>query len=162
MWKNIVEPGRPKMTIWRSLKVRCIPRATITLSEHVCFSTSITAKQTRSNVKLYVHCLNFYTVVVQKYVQWRSHDMFTSRVWRRVLFKYASPPNLNWNSSCYTHFGRGWERSAHKTLYLKYKPCSFPRSGPFSSCQVGEPHIRNNAAHVRHLVMTIINYIREG
>jgi len=35
MWKNIVEPGRPQMTIWRMRIERCIPKATDTNSEYV-------------------------------------------------------------------------------------------------------------------------------
>ena len=35
MWKNIVEPGSPKTTIWR-MRIACwIPKATKTLSEYV-------------------------------------------------------------------------------------------------------------------------------
>ena len=35
MWKNIVEPGRPQMTIWR-MRIACwIPKATNTHSEYV-------------------------------------------------------------------------------------------------------------------------------
>ena len=35
MWKNIVEPARPQMTIWR-MRIACwIPKATDTHSEHV-------------------------------------------------------------------------------------------------------------------------------
>jgi hypothetical protein len=35
MWKNIVEPGRPQMTIWH-MRVACwIPKATNTHSEYV-------------------------------------------------------------------------------------------------------------------------------
>ena len=35
MWKNIVEPGRPQMTIWR-VRIACwIPKATDTHSEYV-------------------------------------------------------------------------------------------------------------------------------
>jgi hypothetical protein len=35
MWKNIVEPGRPQMTVWRMRIERCIPNATDTHSEYV-------------------------------------------------------------------------------------------------------------------------------
>jgi hypothetical protein len=39
MWKNIVEPDRPQMTIWR-LHIACwIPKATDTLSEYVILLT---------------------------------------------------------------------------------------------------------------------------
>jgi hypothetical protein len=35
MWKNIVVPGRPQMTIWR-MRIACwIPKATDTHSEYV-------------------------------------------------------------------------------------------------------------------------------
>ena len=35
MWKNIVEPGRPRMTIWR-VRIACwIPKATNTHSRYV-------------------------------------------------------------------------------------------------------------------------------
>ena len=35
MWKNIVEPERPQMTVWRIRISCCIPKATNTLSEYV-------------------------------------------------------------------------------------------------------------------------------
>ena len=35
--KNIVEPDRPQMTIWRIQIVCCIPKATSTHSEYVIF-----------------------------------------------------------------------------------------------------------------------------
>jgi hypothetical protein len=39
MWKNIVQPGRPKMTIWR-MRIACwIPKATNTHSEYVILIT---------------------------------------------------------------------------------------------------------------------------
>ena len=35
MWKNVVEPGRPQMTIWRMRIVCWIPKATDTHSKYV-------------------------------------------------------------------------------------------------------------------------------
>jgi len=35
MWKNIVEPGRPQMTVWRMRIACCIPKATGTHSDFV-------------------------------------------------------------------------------------------------------------------------------
>jgi len=35
MWKNIVQPDRPQMTIWRMRTVCWIPEATNTQSEYV-------------------------------------------------------------------------------------------------------------------------------
>ena len=34
MWKNIVQPNRPQMTIWRMHIVRWVPNATNTHSEY--------------------------------------------------------------------------------------------------------------------------------
>jgi len=65
VWKNIVEPGRPQMTIWR-VRIACwIPKATNTHSQYVthCFSTVTVVARTRLNVTLYVHylsCLDSY------------------------------------------------------------------------------------------------------
>ena len=59
--KNIVERGRPQITIWR-MRIACwIPKATNT---HLCyvilivFSTVTMDAQSRPNVTLYVHCLS--------------------------------------------------------------------------------------------------------
>jgi hypothetical protein len=35
MWKSIVEPGRPQMTLWHLRIASCIPKATDTHSEYV-------------------------------------------------------------------------------------------------------------------------------
>jgi hypothetical protein len=37
MWKNIIEPDRPQMTIWRMRSAFWIPKATYTRSEYVIF-----------------------------------------------------------------------------------------------------------------------------
>ena len=61
MWKNIVQPDRPQMTIWRMCIACCIPKATDTQSEYVNtygFSTARMVVRTRLNVPLYVHCLS--------------------------------------------------------------------------------------------------------
>jgi hypothetical protein len=52
MWKNIVEPGRPKMTILRLLKARWIPRATNTLSEYVIIFAFQPQQQLQKRVPL--------------------------------------------------------------------------------------------------------------
>ena len=59
MWKNIVERGRPQMTIWR-MRIECwITKATNTHWEYVthCFSTTIIVERTPLNVTLYVQRL---------------------------------------------------------------------------------------------------------
>ena len=61
MWKNIVTPDRPQMTIWRKRIAFCIPKTTNTHSEYViliAFFTATMVTQTRLSVALYVHCLS--------------------------------------------------------------------------------------------------------
>jgi len=59
MWKNIVEPDRPHMTIWHMSIAHWIPKATNTLLGYVIlnwFSTATMVAQTHLSVTLYVHC----------------------------------------------------------------------------------------------------------
>ena len=63
MWKNIVERGRPQITIWR-MRIACwIPKATHTHTHTLgmrnthCFSTATIVTRTRLSVTLYAHCL---------------------------------------------------------------------------------------------------------
>jgi hypothetical protein len=61
MWKNILVPDRPQMTIWRLRIAWWIPKATNTHSECViliAFSATAMITRTRLNVTLYVHCLS--------------------------------------------------------------------------------------------------------
>jgi hypothetical protein len=55
MWKNIVEPGRPQMTLW-GMRFACwILKATDTQSEYVvliAFFTATVVARTRIDVKL--------------------------------------------------------------------------------------------------------------
>ena len=56
MWKNIVEPGTPQMTILCMRIVCWIPKATNAHSEYVntyCFPTATVVARTRLNVTLY-------------------------------------------------------------------------------------------------------------
>jgi hypothetical protein len=54
-WKNIVERGRPQMTIWRIAS--WVPKATNAHSECVInTSTAIVVVRTSRNVTLYIHC----------------------------------------------------------------------------------------------------------
>ena len=39
MWKNVIEPDRPQMTIWRMRFACWIPKATNTLANYVIFIT---------------------------------------------------------------------------------------------------------------------------
>jgi len=61
MWKNIVDPGRQQMTIWR-MRIACwITKATKTHSQCVIL-TADTQKQwlneRASMLRLYIHCLS--------------------------------------------------------------------------------------------------------
>ena len=63
LWKNIVEPGRPQMTIFR-MRIACwIPKAINTHSKYVihiiyCFYSAVMVERTRYSVTLYVICLS--------------------------------------------------------------------------------------------------------
>ena len=60
IWKNIVERGRPQMTIW-CMHIACwITKATCTLTicNTYCFSTATTVAKMCREVTLYVHCLS--------------------------------------------------------------------------------------------------------
>jgi hypothetical protein len=60
MWKNMVQPGRPQMTIW-CMRIACwINKATDTHSEHViliAFPQQQFVSKTHLSVKLSLHCL---------------------------------------------------------------------------------------------------------
>jgi len=61
-WKNLIERGRPQMTIWRLCIACWIPKATNTHTHWscntLCFSTATMVTRTRLNVTFYVHCLS--------------------------------------------------------------------------------------------------------
>jgi len=61
MWKNVVERGRPQMTIW-CMHIACwIPQTTKTHTQRICsnycFSSATMVAWTHLNVTLYIHCL---------------------------------------------------------------------------------------------------------
>ena len=61
MWKDVVEPDKPKMKIWCMRIACCVSEATNTLSESVMLIASPLEQwnaQTHLNVTLYVHCLS--------------------------------------------------------------------------------------------------------
>jgi len=67
MWKNVVEPGRPQMKIWRMHAACWIPRATNTHSDYVtltAFPLQQSLKQLASILSfMYIACL----VIVYNY-----------------------------------------------------------------------------------------------
>jgi len=67
MWKNIAEPGRPQMTIWRK-RISCwIPKAADThiLRNTHCFSAPTVVARARLIVTLYVNCLSCVKVTME-------------------------------------------------------------------------------------------------
>ena len=62
MWKNIVEPGRRQMIIWRMLIACCLPKATDTTLEYVTliyFPTAAMVARKLLGVAIYVYCLPY-------------------------------------------------------------------------------------------------------
>jgi hypothetical protein len=62
MWRNIVEPGRPQMTIWRTHIACWISKATKTHSQYVilfAFPLQQRLQERASVLRLYVHWLSY-------------------------------------------------------------------------------------------------------
>jgi hypothetical protein len=56
MWKNIIQPDRSQMTIWRMRIASCIPKATKTHSEYV-IPIVFLVLQSASMLRTYIACL---------------------------------------------------------------------------------------------------------
>ena len=67
MWKNILEPGRPQMTIWCMRIACCVRKATDTHSECV--------------ILISFHCRNVRTNAPHHYVIWKL-PVFLPLMWR--------------------------------------------------------------------------------
>ena len=66
-WKNIVQRGRPQMTIWRKRVACCVPKATTTHSQYVIFIAFLQQQWLHERVLMlryvYIACLvNFFSV----------------------------------------------------------------------------------------------------
>jgi hypothetical protein len=89
MWENIVERGRPQLTIWR-MHIACwIPKDTDTHSEYVntyCFSTATMVMRTRVNFTEHVH----YCLVGTKKIGY-STDIWFLTYGLTVLAEMTSP-----------------------------------------------------------------------
>ena len=62
MWKNVIEPHMPQMTVQHLRIARCIPKAINTHSEYVTtisFSTATMSARKRLNVTLRVHRISY-------------------------------------------------------------------------------------------------------
>jgi hypothetical protein len=80
MWKNIVQPDRPQMTIWR-MRIACwMPEATNTLSEYVN-PTAFSMQEWCSERALLLH----YMYIVLLFLWNNSKMAFTSFLWTASL-----------------------------------------------------------------------------
>ena len=60
MWKNVVQPGRPQMTIWCMRIAYWITKATDTRAEYIlliAFGRQQWIRERASALRIYVHCL---------------------------------------------------------------------------------------------------------
>ena len=102
MWKNMVNPDRPQMTIWRMRIACCIPKAThIQTHTHThnhsyihththththricnsyCFSTETKVMRARVYFTLHVQCLSCYNMLLN-IIFWNSADVVYSQLW---------------------------------------------------------------------------------
>jgi hypothetical protein len=82
VWKNIVEPRRPQMTIWR-MRIACwIPKATNTLSHHVVF-IAFPGRHWLHERALMLRC-KYIACLVDKHLLWLNWGFDTSRILRCV------------------------------------------------------------------------------
>jgi len=57
MWKNMIDRGRPQMTIWR-MRIACWINKTTNVCDTDCFSTPTVVARTHLNITSYVYsCL---------------------------------------------------------------------------------------------------------
>jgi hypothetical protein len=93
LWENIVEPGRPQMTIWH-VRIACwILRASNTHSEYViCFSTATVAARIRFYVTFYVHCLSCWFFYFPKLYQLLK----LNNIEREIVFCYYQTLKVSW------------------------------------------------------------------
>ena len=85
MWKNIVERGRPQMTIWRMRIACCVPKATHTNSQYVILNSFLLKEIVairRLNVTVYLYCLYLFTLLF--FCQRRLQNLLQSVL--RILF----------------------------------------------------------------------------
>ena len=93
MWKNIVEPGRPRMTMWRMRIAAGFLRLqihTLRICNTHCFSTATMVVRTRLDVTLYVHCLSCLLSYPSLYV--RIFQAFSYlKFYNKILYAFFFP-----------------------------------------------------------------------
>jgi hypothetical protein len=75
MWKNIINPDRPNLAIWRMYIACLITKTRDTHSEyviHVAFCKATIVTRTRLKVTLHVHCMACLSVAVRCLIEWHS------------------------------------------------------------------------------------------
>ena len=94
MWKNIVEPGRPQVTIWRMRIAWWIPEAANTYPEYVITTVflSTMVARTRLNVTSYVIRTRTRTLYVCYQV---SHSHTKDKAHKTVFPKYKGSIRTN-------------------------------------------------------------------
>ena len=98
MWKNIVEPGRPRMTMWRMRIAAGFLRLqihTLRICNTHCFSTATMVVRTRLDVTLYVHCLSCLLSYPSLYV--RIFQAFSYlKFYNKILYAFFFPMRVTW------------------------------------------------------------------
>jgi len=74
MWKNIVEPGRPQMTIWRVLHSVYSRPQILRICNTYYFSTATVVAWMRLIVMLHVHWLSGCTYLCTILASWKLMD----------------------------------------------------------------------------------------
>jgi len=83
MWKNIVEPERPHMTVWR-MHIACwIPKATNTLSEKVMLMAFPQQKWLHEHASVLRYMLVAYLVIRIKNSQSMLCSEIISNYWKK-------------------------------------------------------------------------------
>jgi len=67
MWKNVAEPDRPQMTIWRMRVAWWIPKATDTHSEYVVLIAFPLHQRPHDSISMlrYVHYMLLHVLIVE-------------------------------------------------------------------------------------------------
>ena len=96
MWKNIVEPERPQMTIWHMLIACGIPKASNTHSKHVIFIAFLPKQQLHESAwmlcYMYIACL-----VEIDFIQIRKKFFAKNESYLSNIFLYTEFSHFLWS-----------------------------------------------------------------
>ena len=90
MWKNIVEWGRPQMTIWRNMldNYGCIH--TLRLRNTHCFATATVVARTHLRVTFIRTLPLLFCVIFSSYLFDRQYLRIRTNIQRRLLIQFAN------------------------------------------------------------------------